>query len=432
MTTGREIVITGAGLVTPLGIGIEENWERMKKMETGITCNYGPETLPFLRCRGSVRAFDMLQDLPEKLRGQVKFLNRGSILGFEAAREAFIHAGSEMSDVPPDRRALFIAGGDSTQVCCSFMHEALKTATSSKWLELDPAKLNESSLYTVNPFFLLESILNNLFSSLSAFLECMGPNTALGNDSPCGGNALELAARSIENGTADIALAVGCGNWITEIPLYEMSKLGILSNCSNGVNSFRPFDRRHDGFIPGEGGAALFIETAERARRRGAKVLGTLRGFGNCLARQDVPAMGVGEEVSARSMQMAMEEAGRNLEEYAFICGHGSASAKGDASEMKSISRLFSPAMSIISVCGLKPHTGHLGAASDIAEIILCMKAVSEGIVPATLNYDEPEDDFREIMISKAHRTTDRRHFIAASYGVAGQSSAVAVEVPAA
>lgn len=432
MTAGREIVITGAGLVTPLGINVDENWERMKRMETGITCNCGPETLPFLRCRGYVRAFDMLQDLPEKLKGQVRFLNRASMLGFEAAREAYVHAGAEMSDVPPGRRALFIAGGDSTQVGCSFMHEALKNATSGKWLELDAAKLNESSLYTVNPFFLLESILNNLFSSLSAFLECMGPNTALGNDSPCGGNALELAARSIEYGSADVALAVGCGNWITEIPLYEMAGLGILSNCRDGVNSFRPFDKRHDGFIPGEGGAALFLETAERAKRRGAKVLGTLRGFGNCLARPDLPGLGVGGEVSAGSMRMALEEAGRDLKEYAFICGHGSASASGDASEMRSISRLFSPAMSAIPVCGLKPHTGHLGVASDIAEIILCMKAVSEGMVPATLNFDEPEDEFSGLSISGGHRTTEQRHFIAVSYGLAGQSSATAVEVPAA
>jgi 3-oxoacyl-[acyl-carrier-protein] synthase II len=432
MMAGREIVITGAGLVTPLGVGVQENWERMKRMETGITCNGGPEALSFLRCRGQVRAFDMLQDLPEKLRGQVRFLNRGSILGFEAAREAYIHAGAEMSDVPQDRRALFIAGGDSTQVGCSFMHEALKSATSGQWLELDPAKLNESSLYTVNPFFLLESILNNLFSALSAFLECMGPNTSLGNDSPCGGNAVELAARSIENGSADVALAVGCGNWITEIPLFEMAGLGLLSNGSDGVNSFRPFDRRHDGFIPGEGGAALFLETAERAERRGAKVLGTLRGFGNCLVHTDILGLGVGRKVSAGSMQMALEEAGRDQEDYAFICGHGSASAMGDASELRSISRLFSPAMSSIAVCGLKPHTGHLGAASDIAEIILCMKAVSEGIVPATLNFDEPEDDFRGISIGREHRATDRLHFIAATYGVAGQSSAVAVEVPAA
>ncbi len=128
MTDRREIVITGAGLVTPLGIGVEENWARMKGMETGLAC-IGETPISSLRCRGSVREFGPLQDIPSKLRGQVKFLNRGSVLGFEAAREAFSMAGAEMSDVPQGRRALFIAGGDTTQVGCTFMHDALKDAS---------------------------------------------------------------------------------------------------------------------------------------------------------------------------------------------------------------------------------------------------------------------------------------------------------------
>ncbi len=292
-------------------------------------------------------------------------------------------------------------------------------------------KLNESSLYKVNPFFLLESILNNLFSTLSALLECMGPNTTLGNDSPCGGNALELAVRSIENNTADIALVVGCGNWITEIPMYEMASLGLLSACADDVRSFRPFDRQRDGFIPGEGGAAFFLETAERAEQRGAKVLARLRGFGNCSGQPNAAGVGIADEVSADSMKSAMEEAGLSPQDCAFVCCHGSASRAGDRSELMSIARVFGRPGAGIPVCGLKPYTGHLGAASDIAEIIFSMRAAAEGVVPATLHFQEPDEEFRELVISGTHGTTDRRSFLSVSCGVAGQSSAVAVEVPA-
>jgi 3-oxoacyl-[acyl-carrier-protein] synthase II len=147
-------------------------------------------------------------------------------------------------------------------------------ADGKRWI----LNFNQSTVDKVNPFFLLESICNNLFSFLSAFYELMGSNTTLASHSPYGGNALELTSRSIAQGKADIGVAVGCGNWITEIPLYEMEGLGILSRCKEGIHSYRPFDRKRDGFIPGEGGAALFLEASEIAERRGAKVWGKVNG----------------------------------------------------------------------------------------------------------------------------------------------------------
>ena len=165
----------------------------------------------------------------------------------------------------------------------------------------------------VNPFFLLESICNNLFSFLSAFFEFMGSNTTLASHSPHGGNALELACRSIVHGKADVALAVGCGNWITAIPLYEMEGLGILSRCRQGIHSYRPFDRRRDGFIPGEGGAALFLEAADIAKKRGAKIWGKIEGFGNCIEFIKDQSMTVPSHVMSRNITLALEDAGCDL-----------------------------------------------------------------------------------------------------------------------
>jgi len=426
----REVVITGMGLVTPLGAGVEQNWEGVESLKTGIS-SYPRDGYPaFLQYLGRVREFEADKDIPPKLFGQVKFLNRGSLLGLAAAREALKQAGAEMGDIPPFRRALYIASGDMTKVGYDFMYPAVKDGSHGKWREMDFEKLNTSCLGKVDPFFLLESILNNLFSFLSAFSEFMGPNTCLASHSPCGGNALELASRSIGLGQADVALAVGCGSWLTDIPLYEMQGLGVLSQCRNGQYSYRPFDKKRDGFILGEGGAALFLEAAERAAQRKAAVLGRIRGFGNSEEFSTDLTLSVPLKVSAMSMRQAVEEAGCDPADLSFVSPHGSGSKKGDASELRSIIEVFGEGEGSVPICGLKSYTGHLAAASDIAEVILGVKALRHHLVPATLNFQESEDEFRHLRISGSHQRAEKDCFLSVSYGIGGQSSCIMVQGP--
>ncbi|HAM52863.1 MAG TPA: hypothetical protein DCP92_20005 [Nitrospiraceae bacterium] len=417
------------GLITPLGKGVEENWENMKAMKTGIA-HYPQDNVPeFLQYMGKVGELDTAGSFPHKLSGQMKFLNRGSLLGLVAAREALYGSQIILTDVPPSRRALYIASGDTTQVGYDFLYPSIKDGTHGKWREMDFEQLNLSTLDKVNPFFLLQSINNNLFSFLSAFLEFMGSNTSLASHSPCGGNALELACRSIRQGKADVAMAVGCGNWITEIPLYEMDELGILSQCRNGIRSFRPFDRKRDGFIPGEGGAAIFLEASEIAQHRGANILAKVKGFGNGIEFSHGRGLSVPGKVTTRAILSAMADAGSDLTDLAFICSHGSGSQKGDRSEMRSVSEILKTDNADLPICGMKSYTGHLGAASDIAEVIFCIKAITNKILPATLNFTETEKEFADLRISGAHQRTEKDHFLSVSYGFCGQSSSVVVHV---
>lgn len=428
MSNKREVVITGTGLVTPLGVGVEENWKNVQGMNSGIAHTPADELPLFMQYKGSCPGVEIDRDFPPALQRQTRFLNRGALLGFAAAREAFLQAGADLSDTEPGRRGLYIASGDLTKAACLFMHEALRDATKDSWQAVDHAALNESALYKVNPYFLLESILNNPFACISAFLECMGPNTSLASHSPCGAHAFELASCSIADGQADVAVAVGCGNWITELPLYEMGGLGMLSSCRSGLHSYRPFDATRDGFIAGEGGAALFLETAERAERRGARILGKVKGFGNSIASSDDDGLAVPPEVTALSMRLALDAAGSDLGEYAFICGHGLASVEGDRSELRSVMNVFTGRWRDIPLCGLKPYTGHLGAASDIGEIILGIESVRLGIVPATLNFAEAEKGYGELKISGNHQPCQGPCFMTASYGTGGQSCVSVVQ----
>lgn len=424
----RDVVITGTGLLSPLGIGCDMNWQKVRSGETGISAG-SVEGLPAnMQYRGRIDETTMPPDLPPKLTGQVKFLNRSAIFGFLASHEAVAHAAFPLEQVSPGRRALFIASGDYTKVGYDYMYAAVRDAMKDD--AIDHARLNSSALDNVNPFFLLESLQNNLFSFLSAAVEFMGPNTSLSSLSPCGGQAIELAVRSIRQNKADIALAVGYGSWINEVPMYELASLGILSRCRSGAGSFRPFDRCRDGFIPGEGGAALFLEAYGSAKKRGARILGRIRGTANY--NEFIPEKGfvVPERVSCRCMELALEDAGCSPERLGFIIAHGSGTPKGDLSELSSFSKLLDGGRIGVSVCGMKPYTGHLGAASDIGEVILGLRAASAGIVPATLNFNETEKGFGSLKISGGQQQCRTDTFMSVSYGIGGQSSSVVVETP--
>jgi len=425
----REVVITGIGLVTPLGKGVHDNWEQILENQTGIARNPDNDLpIPF-QYLGRIGELDIPEDIPPKVYNQMKFLNRGSLLGFSAAYEAMSQSEINITHIPAGRRALYIASGDFTKVGCEFMYPATKDGSGGNWKEMNFEKLNRATLNKVNPFFLLESINNNLFSFLSAVFEFMGPNTSLASLSPYGGQALDLACKSIEQNKSDVALAVGCGNWITEVPVYELDGLGLLSKCKAGIHSFKPFDKGRDGFIPGEGGAAILLEDAVSAKQRGAVVYGSPVGFGNCIEFSETQGISVPARAGKRGMELALEEAACGIEDLAFINPHGSGTLKGDRSEMRSVKDLLGKHSSETPVCGMKAYTGHMGAASDIAEIIYGIQAVRNGIVPGTLNFKETEKEFRDLSISSSRQACEGNNFLSVSYGMGGQSSAVVIRV---
>ncbi len=428
MSLPRRVVVTGTGLVTPLGNGVEANWRGLLAGRTGIERHERAGMPEYLQFFGQVKGLERRNGIPANMAGQVRFLNRGSVLGFEAAKEAVERSNIDLSTVPRERRSLLIASGDLTRVGYEFMHPALKDATKHAEKGVDLSILNKSAMNKVNPFFLLESINNNLFSFLSAVFEFMGPNTSLASLSPCGAHALELACRKISAAEADVALAVGCGCWITEIPMYEMDGLGILSRCRHGEASFRPLDRARDGFIPAEGGAAILLEEKERAEARGARILAEIKGFGNCIEVPQAKSLSVPEQISKNTINAALEDGAVDWRDLAFICPHGSGTRKGDRSELKSIAQIMGGPKDDVPVCALKAYTGHMGAASDICEVILGIEAINEGCVPGTLNFSKTEAVFEGMGISASAKQARGRRFLSVSYGIIGQCSSVLVE----
>ena len=419
----RTVAITGVGLVSALGHGVAANWEGVAAGRSGMTADGDPMHPPWIRWAGRVANVALPAGLDPKLLGQAKFLNRGALLGLAAAWEATQQAALPAA-LPAGRRALYVATGDFTMADCTFLYPAVRDASGGRFRKLDPERLNRATVDKVNPFFLLESITNNPFSFVSAALGCMGPGTSLGSQSPSGAHALELGYRAVRTGRADAAVVVGCGAWVGPVPQLEMKELGLSSAALAGAASFRPFDRRRDGFLVGDGGAALVLEPLETARARGAVVHGVVRGVGNGTGSSS--RLVVQPEVALAAMREALAEAAAAPAGLGFVCPHGSGTRKGDRSEGVALSELL--AGTTVPVCALKPYTGHLGAASDVGEVVLGLSAAVHGVVPATLHFTAAEPAYAALALAATPQPCAVPLFLSISCGLAGQAAAVVVE----
>ena len=425
----RDVLITGMGIISSLGKNVGENWAKLKKLETGIR-HYPRAGLPqFMQYMGEISDYHLPDNISPKQRGQLRFLNRGAKFGLSSVNEALPLEATSIDHVEPGRRSLFIVSGEHNQIGAEFMYPAIKDTLGREWKDANLNEFNRAMMDKCNPFFLLESLHNNLFSFLSAYTGFMGPSTSLSSLPPCGSHGFELAYRTIKQNKADIALAVGYGGWLADIARYEFEGVGLLSACRSGVSSYRPFDKRRDGFIPGEGGAAIVLESAESAKKRGARVFGKVLGTSSSLEINEDSSTTVPPLVNRRSMMNAIKAAGCSQSEIAFLISHGSGTKKGDRSELRSIKSVLGKDMASIPVCALKPYTGHMGVASDLAEIIFGILAVKAHFIPATLNFTQTEKEFSGLNISGAPKKSEKTSFLSLSYGIGGQASSVVIDV---
>lgn len=418
-----KVAITGLGLISPLGRGLESSWDALADGSSSLIRDPGDDGPEWMRWAGRVGEVELPSDLPRQILSQTRFLNRGAHLGLAAAHDALLQAGST-EHVSPERRALFLATGDLTAADCLALHPA--TTIAGRGGGLDFERINREAVARVNPFFLLEGLANNPFSMLAAAFGFEGPGTTLASQSPAGGQALDLAFRSLSRGRAEIALVVGCGSWLSTVPRLEMAGLGLLSRCRDGGKSYRPFDRRRDGFIVGEGAAAMVLELEDQASRREAMILGTVEGTSSCL--EPAPGLAVAERVTARCVDLALSDAGQSIGNLGFICPHGSGTRKGDRSEATSLTGALDGNPET-PVCALKPYTGHMGAASDIAEVVLGILGASRGIVPGTPNFEVGDAGAGGLSISAEPQRCTEPRFLSVSYGLGGQSAAAVISV---
>ena len=413
-----DIVVTGAGLITSLGAGVEKNLEAVKAKRTGIGFHPSP-TMPSRLCwQGRVPDVEFPSWLDRGHRAQFKYLNRGARLGLVAAGEAVANSQMEASRIAPERRGLFVATGDFTQEGCGFFMPAISQARKNR-NDNSPGfaeELNVAALTEPSPFYLLTSMHNNPFSFISAAFDLRGDNAVFASHSPWGLRALIRAAESLEEDRTDMALVVACGSWVCDVVIYELEKQGLLSQCRDGAASYRPFDRNRDGMLCGEGGTALILEKRKTAMDRGVKPLAKFCGAGGA---QILPGRPSSISIE-KSMEMAADSAGRDRQPLCAAVLSGYGTAEGDRQELTAAASFLKNQASETPVCGLRPYSGHMGAASDLADIVISLSSIRNGFIPATLNHSLAEKEFDFLRISGEHLPVAEHTdlFLATSYGL--------------
>jgi 3-oxoacyl-[acyl-carrier-protein] synthase II len=427
----RGPAITGMGVVSSLASSLEGHWQQILRQATGIA-ELGGDDLPrALRFAGRVANDHTLPpDTPPEVLKQGRLISPSSRLGLRAVDEAVRDSGVDVLGIAPARKALYIGAADYSKAGYRDFYAAFREAGVVADRALDTERVNRATLHAVDPFFLLEGLTNNLVAFVSRRYQLQGPNVTLASHSPCGAQALELAVRCLLQDQADVAIVVGTCVWSSFVTLFELDALGLLSQCKEGSASFRPFDRRRDGFIAGDGAAALVLEPLKRARARGARIVGSVRTAAS-FTGGTTTSLDVSVETAGRTLATALDEAGLRPRDLAFISPHGSGTRKGDRIELSALAQLLDGDRAATPISGMKPYTGHMGAASDLAEIAFALTALGHGLAPATPNFRATDKGFEGVDVIAEHRPVTGRHVLSMTQGFGGQSLAIVISTEA-
>lgn len=399
----KKLVITGMGAVTPIGIGVNEYWDNLMAGETGI--DY-------------IKTVD-IEDLPIKFAGEVDFNPKDFIPRKKASemdrfmQMAYVAAGEALSEVEIDPYRTGIVVGTALN--------GIRTIT-----DTERAYLN-SATKKVGPRFLPKSLGNVCASQIAIEHDLHGPSMTLNTACASGGDAISLASMMLQSGFADMMVAVGAESATEPIMIQSLASAKALSTRNDEPQkACRPFDIGRDGFVIGEGGGAVVIETEEHAKARGAHIYAELAGFGNNTDAYHPVTPRPDGEGEILCMKQAIEIAGIKPEDIGYINSHGTATPKGDVAETEAVKAVFGDATADLVLNSTKAATGHMMGAGGITEVITCIKSIETGLIAATLNLDNPDPECDLNYVSKVtFKKLD--YAMSNAFGFGGQNSSIIV-----
>ncbi len=370
------VVVTGIGLVTPLGSDRKTTWKNLINGESGIDYIGAFDAEGF----ESRIAAEVTDFAPEAVLGrrQAKRMDRFAQFACVASLEALEHAGIEMEDEAPDRVAVLIGSGVGGII------------TISDQLGV----LNDRGPRRVNPF-LIPMMLGDMASGqVSMTIGAKGPNFSVVSACATGTDSIGEAAEMIRRGVIDVAIAGGSEAAICPIGVSGFNACKALSTRNDDPQgASRPFDAERDGFVLGEGAGVIVIESLEHAEKRGADVLCELVGYGATSDAHHVTQPHPEGEGAAAAMKIAIEQAGIDREEVAYINAHGTSTPLNDKFETVAVKKAFGDHAYKLSVSSTKSMTGHLLGAAGGIEAGFSVLAISESVVPPTINLENPDID---------------------------------------
>ena len=371
--TGRRVVVTGLGLVTPLGTGVEKTWKAVCAGESGIgrITRFDPTGYD-AQIAGEVKDFDPAQFIEKK---EIKKMDTFIHYAVGAAQLAVDDAGLKVMPEEATRVGVYIGSGIGGLGSIEHYHDVLKAKGPGR----------------VSPFFIPMTIINLASGQVAIRIGAKGPNSCAVTACATGNHCIGDAYRLIQRGDADVMVAGGAEAAVTPLGVAGFAAAKALSfRNDEPTKASRPFDKDRDGFVLGEGAGVVVIEELEHARRRGVRMYGEIIGYGMNSDAYHITAPPEEGEGAVRCMELALKDAGINRNQIGYINAHGT-STMADAIETRAIKRVFGEQAFRIPVSSTKSMTGHLLGAAGGIEAVFSLLALFHGMLPPTINLDHPD-----------------------------------------
>jgi 3-oxoacyl-[acyl-carrier-protein] synthase II len=410
--TDRRVVVTGLGVVTPLGHDLESFWKNLISGQCGIDHITAFDVSAFdTRIAGEVKNFDPTPAFPSPK--EIRRTDRYSQFGIYAAWSALKDSGLELGKEDPDEIGVILGSGIGGLATTTDQHNIL--------LQRGPGR--------VSPFT-IPMLIGNMASGLvSMYFNLRGPNFATCSACATANHAIGEAWRTIKMGDAQMMFAGGTEAAVIPIGIAGFCAMRAMSTRNDDPKTAsRPFDKDRDGFVMGEGAGVIILEELEHAKKRGAKIYCELAGYGNTADAYHLTAPSPNGEGASRCMKVALRSGGLNIEDVNYINAHGTSTPQGDVCETQAIKTVFGERAKKIAVSSTKGATGHMLGAAGAVEMTACVLAIKHGIVPPTINYQTPDPECDLDYVPNTAREMKVNAIINNSFGFGGHNASIAAK----
>lgn len=407
----KRVVITGLGVISPVGSTIKSFWGSLKNGKSGIKpitqfdCSEFPTHFA-----GEVTDYDPLEYFSTKDARKIsRFIQFGSVASKFAVKNAHL----DLASVDPHRFGVIVGSGIGNIRSAEEEYQ--------KFLDRGPRK--------ISPHFIPKIIINEASGQVSIDLGAKGPVTCVTTACSTATNAIGDAYRFLQYGDADIMAAGGTESAITILGIGGFNALKALSqNNADPLKASRPFDLNRDGFVMSEGAGITILETLEHAKKRGAPILAEICGYGRTSDAYHITAPEASGDGAAYAMTLAMKEAGLNPEDVSYINAHGTSTKLNDKTETKAIKTAFKNHASKVAISSTKSMTGHLLGAAGGVEFAAAVLAVQDNVIPPTINYETPDPECDLDYVPNTAREMTVNTAMSNSLGFGGHNASLIVK----
>ena len=427
----RRVVITGMGWVTPLGHDIGTVWEHLQAGKSGVapTTIFDAQTFPS-SFSAEVKSFSLAEHLGDRIAGH-EGASRNTGFALAAAVHAWGNAGLPSHlGLDPTRVGVYLGGGEGPLDFEPFAAAALAGCRNAdgETTPLDPARWARAAKDLLDANNELEQDPNLAGGHLAVLFNAQGPSLNTLTACAASTQAIGEATNVIRYGDAEVMISGGTHSMIHPLGMTGFNRLTALSTRNDScLTASRPFDRTRDGFVVGEGAGILILEALEHARQRGANILAEVVGFGStadAFRITDIHEEGRG---AIAAMKAALESAGLQPGDIDYISAHGTGTEENDKIETRAIREVFGHLAKSVPISSIKSMLGHLIAAAGAVELITCVLAIRDGIIPPTINYREPDPNCDLDYVPNQPRHARVRAVLSNSFGFGGQNNTLAV-----